>query len=175
MMNSQIGMLLTESLSASIIRFLRDKYAGDDAYVLHFFFNYSTISQIQVEELFREFIFQVVGKLDSVPEGVRALISAEEPSDSRSILPDPRAVFCEIVDHLGKHIYLIVDALDECKSDSPELIYNALSVLAHRDHGTRFHVLISSRPVAEIRQMTAGERTVDVHSFTERPVTLQPN
>lgn len=166
MMIPIVGLLLTELLSASIIRFLRDKYARDDAYVLHFFFDYSTVSQNQVDELFRDLIFKIVGKLESVSEEVRTLISAEENFNSKETPPDPRAVFCHLADRLGKHIYIIVDALDECKPDSVEQMYDALCILAHEDHGTRFHVLISSRANLQMRHMTAGERTVDLSQLT---------
>ena len=129
-------------LSALIVRYLRHKYAEDQAYVLLFFFDYRTVSQNQAEELFRDLVFQLVEKLDSVPEEVRTTISAEEAFDSEETPPDPQAVFFELANRLGKHVCIIVDGLDECALDSREPVYSALSTLAHETHGIRVHVLL---------------------------------
>lgn len=139
-----------KSSSSSVIRYLEKLHDSDPYTALaYFYFSFSDTAKQNTENMLRSLIVQLCGGRPDTPKSLLDLHTYEEKNLKPGIEKLREVLRASM--HDFEHVYLIIDALDECPLDSGER-EKLLKVLRHLRKWSlaNLHVLYTSRPEPDI-------------------------
>ena len=115
--------------------------------IIYFFFDFNDVAKQSVEGMIRSLIFQLIAKLDEVPQIVRKLYSTHQSPTSLSALPSFKDWQDILIFLLRSSIasFIFIDALDECAEAESNLLQETLQKL-FKETGPRVKWLLTCRP-----------------------------
>lgn len=115
--------------------------------IIYFFFDFNDVAKQSVEDMIRSLTFQLIAKLEEVPQIVRKLYSTHQSATSLSALP-PFKDWQDILIFLlrsTKASFIFIDALDECAEAESNLLQETLQKL-FKETGPHVKWLLTCRP-----------------------------
>jgi hypothetical protein len=124
----------------------------------YFYFDYKQMKGHSISDFLCSILAQLCRKLELVPESVQEIYATHTNQDQHS-RPTPSALLevLFIVSKLWHHVWLVIDALDECDVQTREELLDVLGQIASSDADIR--LLATSRPEPDI--MEALDNIVD--------------
>ena len=115
--------------------------------IIYFFFDFSDVAKQSVEGLIRSLIFQLIAKLEEVPNVVQKLYSYHQNAPSLTALPpleDWRDILISLL-RTTEASFVFIDALDECAEAEASLLQEILQKL-FKETGSRAKWFLTCRP-----------------------------
>ncbi|PWY74396.1 hypothetical protein BO70DRAFT_341273 [Aspergillus heteromorphus CBS 117.55] len=159
-------------LCSTIIQDIQNHYSNDLSSIFaYWYFQFSRNETQDVKNMTRAIIRQLVA--EELPE---SLVSLWGKNANHNHIPD-QAMFLTVLDdviksYTGDHIFLILDALDECpdnKVRERDLMLRTLKDLINK-HGKKIHLLATSRFEEDIRCHLEGSSRIDLERQMEDDV-----
>ncbi|RYP86588.1 hypothetical protein DL770_004887 [Monosporascus sp. CRB-9-2] len=117
------------TLTSIIIKDLHDRFASDPTIgIAYAYFNFNRKDEQELQGLLSGLLKQLAQSQPSLPDILRDLHEQHEIRRSRPLLNEISTVLKSVANTYSK-VYLLIDALDECKR-SPKALRNALKNLA---------------------------------------------
>jgi Cdc6-like AAA superfamily ATPase len=155
-------------LSSTIIEHLEHTYP--ERLLLYFYFDFTDSSKQTLEDVVRSLISQLYRRRRDTQTSLDSLFSSHENGQRQPSCESLCKVFLQMVNQ-AKDVYVVLDALDECKTrkGSPsEGILLWLKNLVQLDQ-RNVHLLVTSRPEHDIKTVLStvaksGENIIPIQS-----------
>lgn len=146
----------------------RSQKTGD--FVAHFFYSHSNKSQIRAEHLFRSYIKQIIGFLDTIgkscPRGVVGFVKRfygpkqPHPPSFGEVIDKVFVPLCEFLTELLPSVTYIVDGLDECEMGEERKVLSTFQKIV--SHHAPPRIFISGREGLNVPNFIQGSATIRV-------------
>lgn len=159
-------------LVSSIIENLK---GGDDSRIVLFFFcKIGDDSTQRAGSVLRNLIFQLYEKTRDLPElytrCTKAIIKAQSSKKTKrgemveyaKSVKNLKQILEDIIEIFGKQVFVVIDALDECKDRKPEALLAALQGLIEAED-IEVKIILASRPEIDIEESLQGVPRVEVN------------
>lgn len=158
-------------LVSSIIESLRGE---DSRIVLFFFCKIGDDSTQRAGSVLRNLIFQLYEKTRDSPElytkCTKVITKAQNSNKTKrgeiveyaKSVKSLKQILEEIVEIFGKQVFVVIDALDECKDRKPEALLAALQGLIEAED-IKVKIILASRPEIDIEESLQGVSRVEVN------------
>ncbi|KAL9045733.1 MAG: hypothetical protein Q9214_001273 [Letrouitia sp. 1 TL-2023] len=153
-------ILSSHKVSSTVIRHLITKH--DDACVAYYFFDFKDAAKQDVRGLLASILTQIVGTFRSLPKPLLELFQRHRlRNPERPTSPTTDDVLGVLIGVLALRstIFIVVDALDECK-EMGLLLETLCAILNQPGSDCRF--LFTSRPESEIRRTLQEQNVKDL-------------
>ncbi|KAJ7577658.1 ankyrin repeat-containing domain protein [Mycena floridula] len=151
-------------LASTAVNHLRNQLSQRDVGVACIFFDYNTSSSQSVADIFGSIIRQLLIDSSSIPESLESLHTSFQSRKSRPTSLSAMAQALQAQIRLYSHVYLVVDALDECPVDIRDDFISTIRSLTESGH---LNVLITSRDISIIAQEFTNETRINVQAHDE--------
>jgi len=143
-------------LNSIVVEYISNRYAQDDNVGLAFaYFRYDSVDAQKPEHIITAFIKQLCRRRGSVPEQLLDSFHLHSRNDTRPKFQDYVEQF-DIIIRSFTQVFVIIDALDECKEESRRLILDLIWDAKRKFPCIKFFV--TSRPEEEITSFFAELR-----------------
>jgi hypothetical protein len=148
-------------LSAAIVEEMKDFCKLSESRVMaYYYFDFNDSLNANVRNILRSLIIQICVGTDRIPKAVQTLCSQHRASGQQPSIPALLSILRALEASLSIHIFIIIDALDECpEHQRPELLSTIQSLVGKDFENT--HILATSRAEHDIK-LTLGESATDV-------------
>ncbi|KAJ7577786.1 hypothetical protein C8J56DRAFT_869577 [Mycena floridula] len=151
-------------LASTAVDHLRNQMFQPDVGVTCIFFDYNTSSSQSVADIFGSILRQLIISSSSISESLKSLHTAFKSGQSRPTSLSALGVALQAQIQLYSHVYLVVDALDECSVNIRDDFISTIRSLADSGH---LNVLITSRDISTIAQEFMNEARINVRAHDE--------
>lgn len=160
-------------LVSSIIENLKLKGEDDSRIVLFFFCKIGDDSTQRAGPILRNLIFQLYEKTRDSPElytqCTKVITKAQNSNKTKrgemveyaKSVKSLKQILEDIVEILGKQVFIVIDALDECKDRKPEALLAAFQGLVEADINVK--IILASRPEIDIEESLQGVSRIEVN------------
>lgn len=132
---------------------------GTNNALAYWYFDFNHKDKQSVDNLLRSLVRQLVVTAHSFPEFIRTLGTEYKAPGRHPNTKTLAKLLAQVIAHLSKEAYVVIDALDECPEESGDQgrqeLLHCLQHLAQQKH-ERLHVLVTSRREHDI-QCCLGE------------------
>jgi hypothetical protein len=136
-------------LNATVVRDLRERYAGHkDHAVIHFYFDCNDSGRNNLDFMLRSLLLQLNDKLDHLSQET-SLLHARDCMNGK-LDPDTHQLLCTLKTSLARFasVFILLDGLDESEGDAED-IYDSIATL-HKWKLPCVHTFITSRRESDI-------------------------
>ncbi|KAJ7576447.1 hypothetical protein C8J56DRAFT_1117359 [Mycena floridula] len=151
-------------LASTAVDHLQNEFSQPGVGIACIFFDYNTSSSQSITDIFGSVIRQLLIDPSLVPESLKSLYTSFKSGKSppTSLTAMVEALQSQI--QLYSHVYLVVDALDECPIDIRDDFNATIRSLTESGY---LNVLITSRDISIIAQEFTSEARIDVRAHDE--------
>ncbi|KAJ6013839.1 hypothetical protein N7540_008430 [Penicillium herquei] len=151
-------------LCSTVIHDIENDCESDDSkYVAYWYFDFSD-EKSQIVDIMARSLIRQLSRSPLLP----SVIKIWEDHHLRGSQPDSRAIYDlldNVISNISGHVYLVLDALDECpenaKSKERMTLLPLLTGLVER-HKKKLHILATSRPEQDIKQELYAFSIIDL-------------
>jgi hypothetical protein len=143
------------NISSTIIEAVKDVcFAGTTHKLTYFYFDFQDTQKQHVAILLRSLIRQLCASETTLPEEVQTMYARYRGIGYEPTIEELTSALFAVIDHLGKEVYLILDALDEfpenSKNSRRKELLEQIKRMAERNF-ENLHILATSRNEPDIR------------------------
>ncbi|KAK5005855.1 hypothetical protein LTR28_007196 [Elasticomyces elasticus] len=149
-------------IAASVVDHLLRTVYGDRVGVAYIYCNYKRQDEQKTVELLAALLKQLLHGKSPIPQPVEALYAHHSRRNTRPSLSELRKILKDVVESFSR-VYIIVDALDECRNDDGTRD-KLLSSLRDVQAGTDTRFLATSRYLPEVIQHFHDDDRLEVRA-----------
>ncbi|KAK4998542.1 hypothetical protein LTR66_002248 [Elasticomyces elasticus] len=149
-------------MAAAIVDHLFTSAYSDSVRIAYIYCNYKRQDEQKTVELLAILLKQLLHGKSTIPQPVEALYAHHSSRNTRPSLSELRKILKDVVKSFSR-VYIIVDALDECRNDDGTRDA-LLSSLRDVQAGTDTRLLATSRPLPEVIQHFQDDDSLEVRA-----------
>jgi hypothetical protein len=137
------------------VKDITDRYPDTGTGIAYFYFNFQKEAAQTIKNFFAVLVKQLSGQKTRLPPSLLSLYTRCSRKDQIPRLEELQAEFHNIIQTFN-NVFIVVDALDECKKDTLEHLLPYIVNFMQRSLG-RAKLLVTSRPYPEIESEFASQ------------------
>jgi len=143
---------VTDAISSTIIEHMKEYCETPGFALAYFYFDFNDTGKQKVSNLVSSLIAQLCNKVVDLPGQLKELYKRCNNGQQQAAVRELSATLSLIVRDF-EDVFIVIDALDECPKDGERGELLTLIEEIHARQLSRIHLLVTSRPETDIKEM----------------------